>query len=142
MSKNKDMTLSLPEKFVSDNTNLENVAEDIIKYASLLVNDNLDQIIKGDCSDEVLDPLYEQYYTLSKVYGKYRQEHGVIYFEGNELFTRNTLTGLKLSLVMRKLRRARSIWGDQLSLDYDSAKELIEHFSRRYLTKDEEEEDL
>lgn len=140
MSKNKDMTLSIPEKFVSDNTNLENVADDIIKYASLLVNDNLDQITKNDCSDEVLEPLYEQYYTLSKVYGKYRQEHGVIYFEGNELFTRNTLTGLKLSLVMRKLKRARSIWGEQLTLDYDSAKELIEHFSRRYLTKEEEED--
>lgn len=139
MSKNKDLTLSLPENFVSDNTNIENVADDIIKYASLLVNSNLNQIIKDDCSDEVLDPLYEQYYTLSKIYGKYRQEHGVIYFEGNELFTRNTLTGLKLSLVMRKLNRARSIWGDQLTLDYDSAKELIEHFSRRYLTKDEEE---
>lgn len=139
MGKNKDMTLSLPAKFVSDNTNLENVADEIIKYASLLVKDNFEQIIRDDCSDEVLDPLYEQYYTLSKVYGKYRQEHGVIYFEGNELFTRNTLTGLKLSLVMRKLKRARSIWGEQLTLDYDSAKELIEHFSRRYLTKGEEE---
>ncbi len=142
MGKNKDMTLSIPEKFVNDNTNLENVADEIIKYASLLVKDNFDQIIQDDCSDEVLDPLYEQYYTLSKVYGKYRQEHGVIYFEGNELFTRNTLTGLKLSLVMRKLKRARSIWGEQLTLDYDSAKELIEHFSRRYLTKEEEEVDL
>ncbi|MCK4972849.1 MAG: hypothetical protein KAS52_05980, partial [Candidatus Heimdallarchaeota archaeon] len=61
-------------------------------------------------------------------------------FHGNELFTRNTLTGLKLGLVMGKLERAKSIWGEQLTLNYDDAKELIQYFFDRYLKKSEDDD--
>ena len=68
------------------------------------------------------------------------QEYGVVNFKGSELFTRNTLTGLKLGLLMGKLKRVKSIWGDKLNVDYNAAKELIQHFANRYLLKRDEEE--
>lgn len=88
-----------------------------------------------------LDKLSAEFNELSQVYGKLMQEYGVLNFQGSELFTRNTITGLKLGLLMHKLERARSIWKNQLNLDYDTAKEIIQHFANRYLMKKNEEDE-
>ena len=98
-----------------------------------------EELKKKDNLEKELDEVNKEFNQISQIYGKLRQEYGVIHFEANELYTRNTLTGLKLGMLMKKLEKAKSIWGPKLSLDYDSAKEIIKHYSDRYLLKREEE---
>ncbi|MCK4849476.1 MAG: hypothetical protein KAT16_10640, partial [Candidatus Heimdallarchaeota archaeon] len=89
--------------------------------------------------DQSVDETTEEYNQICQQFGKVMQEYGVVNFRGNELFTRNTVTGLKLGLLMGKLERAKSMWGDKLNLDYQAARKLIQHFSDRYLIKKEED---
>ena len=105
-----------------------------------LENLELDDLTNEENLEQDLTRLSEEFNHISQVYGKLRQEYGVLNFHGNELYTRNTLTGLKLGLVTGKLERAKSIWGDQLALDYDAAKELIQYFFDRYLKKSEDDD--
>ena len=117
----------------------EHLIDELLTFFDFINDIDFDEVSSKDNLAETLDDLREEFSKISQTYGKLRQEYGVINFQGNELFTRNTVTGIKLGLMMGKLERAKSIWGPQLSLDYDAAKELILHFTDRYLFKKEEE---
>ena len=117
----------------------EYLVDELLTFFNFINDVDFDEVYSKDNLAETLDELREEFSNISQTYGKLRQEYGVINFQGNELFTRNTVTGIKLGLMMGKLERAKSIWGPQLSLDYDAAKELILHFTDRYLFKKEEE---
>ena len=117
----------------------EYLVDELLTFFNFINDVDFDEVYSKNNLAETLDELREEFSNISQTYGKLRQEYGVINFQGNELFTRNTVTGIKLGLMMGKLERAKSIWGPQLSLDYDAAKELILHFTDRYLFKKEEE---
>ena len=140
MKKKQTFNIHLPDTVSEQIDDLENVVDSFLSNFMYLGNLELDDLTNEENLDEEFNRLSEEFSKISQVYGKLRQEYGVMNFHGNELFTRNTLTGLKLGLVMGKLERAKSIWGDQLSLDYAAAKELIQYFFDRYLKKSEDDD--
>ncbi|MHA1346822.1 MAG: hypothetical protein ACTSVO_06050 [Candidatus Heimdallarchaeaceae archaeon] len=139
MKKKQTFNIHLPYTISEQINDLENVVDQFLLNFMFLENLELDDLTNEDNLEKELNKLTEEFNKVSQIYGKLRQEYGVMNFHGNELFTRNTLTGLKLGLVMSKLERAKSIWGDQLSLDYNAAKELIQYFFDRYLKKSDDD---
>ena len=139
MKKKQTFNIHLPDTISEQIADIENIVDHFISNFKYLVNIELDDLTNEENLEKDLDKFSEEFNHISQIYGKLRQEYGVLNFHGNELFTRNTLTGLKLGLVMGKLERAKSIWGKQLTLDYDAAKELIQYFFDRYLKKSEED---
>jgi len=134
----KKYRILIPDITFDKVSDVEDMVDQLLDYYAYIQN-----LSEADLSDieelnENLDRISAEYNELCQDYGKLMQEYGVLNFQGSELFTRNTITGLKLGLLMNKLERARSIWGDQLNLEYDSAKEIIQHFADRYLMKKEE----
>ena len=139
MKKKQTFNIHLPDTISEKINDLENVVDQFLSNFMFLENLELDDLTNEDNLEKELNKLTEEFNKVSQIYGKLRQEYGVMNFHGNELFTRNTLTGLKLGLVMSKLERAKSICGDQLSLDYNAAKELIQYFFDRYLKKSDDD---
>ena len=138
MFNKKKYRILIPDITFDKVSDVEDMVDQLLDYYAYIQN-----LSEADLSDieelnENLDRISAEYNELCQDYGKLMQEYGVLNFQGSELFTRNTITGLKLGLLMNKLERARSIWGDQLNLEYDSAKEIIQHFADRYLMKKEE----
>lgn len=140
MKKKQTFNIHLPDAISEQINDIKNVVDHFLSNFMYLENLELDDLTNEENLETELNRLTDEYNKISQIYGKLRQEYGVLNFHGNELFTRNTLTGLKLGLVMGKLERAKSIWGDQLSLDYDAAKELIQYFFDRYLKKSEDDD--
>lgn len=139
MKKKQTFYIHIPDNIAEKITSVETVLDTLFSNFMFLENLEMDDLTNENNLENQLNKLTEEFNTKSQIYGKLRQEYGVLNFHGNELFTRNTLTGLKLGLVMGKLEKAKSIWGNQLSLDYDAAKELIQYFYDRYLKKKEDE---
>ncbi len=131
--------LLIPDKFAQNFDDLEFIIDELIVYFNFLNEIDFEELRQMTSLHDSLDKIREEFSNICQVYGKLRQEYGVIYFQGNELFTRNTVTGIKLGLLVGKLERAKSIWGSDLSLDYEAAKELINHFTTRYLFKKDDE---
>ncbi|MHA1552252.1 MAG: hypothetical protein ACTSUP_04525 [Candidatus Heimdallarchaeaceae archaeon] len=140
MKKKQTFNIHLPDTISEQIDDIENIVDHFLSNYKYLVNLELDDLTNEENLEQELDKFSEEFNQISQIYGKLRQEYGVLNFHGNELFTRNTLTGLKLGLVMGKLERAKSIWGEQLTLDYDAAKELIQYFFDRYLKKSEDDD--
>lgn len=140
MKKKQSFNIHLPDTILEQIDDIENVVDNFLSNFLYLENLELDDLTNEENLEKELSRLSEEFNMISQIYGKLRQEYGVMNFHGNELFTRNTLTGLKLGLVMGKLERAKSIWGEQLTLDYDAAKELIQYFFDRYLKKSEDDD--
>ncbi len=140
MKKKQAFNIHLPDTISEQIDDIENVVDHFLSNFKYLENLELDDLTNEENLEQELDKLSEEFNQISQIYGKLRQEYGVLNFHGNELYTRNTLTGLKLGLVMGKLERAKSIWGEQLSLDYDAAKELIQYFFDRYLKKSDDDD--
>ena len=135
MYNKKKYRILIPDITFDKVSNVEDMVNQLLDYY-LYIQDLEDaEFSDTEKLNESLDRISAEYNELCQDYGKLMQEYGVLNFQGSELFTRNTITGLKLGLLMNKLERARSIWGDQLNLDYDSAKEIIQHFADRYLMK-------
>jgi len=135
MKKKQSFNIHLPDTISEQIDDIENVVDNFLSNFKYLENLELDDLTNEENLEQELDRLSEEFNQISQIYGKLRQEYGVFNFHGNELYTRNTLTGLKLGLVTRKLEKAKSIWGVQLTLDYGAAKELIQYFFDRYLSK-------
>ena len=129
----------IPDQTADQFLDLEEFVDQLLTFYPFLANVNINELKTMKDLDKQVDSATEEYSQLCQQYGKIMQEYGVVNFKGSELFTRNTVTGLKLGLLMGKLKRAKSIWGDKLNVDYNAAKELIQHFSDRYLMKKEEE---
>jgi hypothetical protein len=140
MKKKQTFNIHLPDTISEQIDDIENVVDNFLSNFKYLENLELDDLTNEENLELDLTRLSEEFNQISQVYGKLRQEYGVLNFHGNELYTRNTLTGLKLGLVTGKLERAKSIWGTQLALDYDAAKELIQYFFDRYLKKSEDDD--
>ncbi len=140
MKKKQNFNVHIPDTISEQIDNIENIVDNFLSNYMYLENVELDDLTNEENLEKEFNKLSEEFNKISQTYGKLRQEHGVLNFHGNELFSRNTLTGLKLGLVMGKLERAKSIWGDQLSLDYNAAKELIQYFFERYLKKSEDDD--
>ncbi len=140
MSEKRKFNVWIPDSIADSIPDLSDLVDQLIYYYPYLMKVDCDELIKKKDLEEELDEVNKEFFQISQVHGKLRQEFGVVHFEGNELYTRNTLTGLKLGMLMKKLDRAKSIWGDKLNLDYNSAKEMIKHYSDRYLLKREEED--
>ncbi len=140
MKKKQTYNIHLPDKISEQIDDIEDVVDNFLSNYKYLENLELDDLTNEENLDKEFNKLSEEFNQISQIYGKLRQEYGVLNFHGNELFTRNTLTGLKLGLVTGKLDRAKSIWGEQLALDYDAAKELIQYFFDRYLKKSEDDD--
>lgn len=140
MKKKQNFNVHIPDTISEQIDNIENIVDNFLSNYMYLENVELDDLTNEENLEKEFNKLSEEFNKISQTYGKLRQEHGVLNFHGNELFSRNTLTGLKLGLVMGKLERAKSIWGDQLSLDYNAAKELIQYFFDRYLKKSEDDD--
>ena len=130
----------IPDSVAQNLKDHEYLVNELLTFFNFINDIDFDEVNSKENLPETLDELSEEFSKICQTYGKLRQEYGVINFHGNELFTRNTVTGIKLGLMMGKLERAESIWGPQLSLDYDAAKDLILHFTDRYLFKQEEED--
>ena len=139
MSEKSKYNIWIPDQTAEEILDLEDFIDNLIIYYQFLNSFNFDEVKYMKNLDSKVRETTEEYSRISQEYGKIIQEYGVINFRGNELFTRNTVTGLKLGLIMGKLEHAKAIWGDRLNLDYHAAKELIQHFSDRYLTKKDEE---
>lgn len=138
MYNKKKFRILIPDTSLEKISNIEDMVDQLLDYYIYIQDlDNAD-LTDTEKLNLNLDRISAEYNELCQDYGKLMQEYGVLNFQGSELFTRNTITGLKLGLLMNKLERARSIWGDQLNLDYDSAKEIIQHFADRYLMKKDE----
>jgi hypothetical protein len=129
----------IPDQTAEYFLDLEEFVDQLLTFYPFLSALDLDEVLKMKDLEKQVDIATEEYSNLCQRFGKIMQEYGVINFRGSELFTRNTVTGLKLGLLMGKLKRAKSIWGDKLNIDYQAARELIQHFSDRYLMKKEEE---
>ena len=140
MKKKRNFYIHIPDTISEPIDDIEEVVDNFLSNFMYLEKLELDDLTNEENLEKEFNKLSEEFNIISQVYGKLRQEYGVLNFHGNELFTRNTLTGLKLGLVMGKLERAKSIWGDQLSLDYNAAKELIQYFFDRYLKKSEDDD--
>lgn len=139
MSEKRKFNIWIPDSTAESIPDLVDLVEQLLYYFPYIFKVDLEELKKKDNLEKELEEVNKEFNQISQVYGKLRQEYGVIHFEANELYTRNTLTGLKLGMLMKKLERAKSIWGPKLSLDYESAKEIIRHYSDRYLLKREEE---
>jgi hypothetical protein len=139
MSEKRKFNIWVPDSTADAIPDLVDLVEQLLYYFPYIFKVDLEELKKKDNLEKELEEVNKEFNQISQIYGKLRQEYGVIHFEANELYTRNTLTGLKLGMLMKKLVRAKSIWGDKLSLDYESAKEMIIHYSDRYLLKREEE---
>ncbi len=139
MSKKQKFTVLIPDETYDLFTDVDEVIDRLIEHYSFIPEINYKELKEGNEVEKELDEITEEFGHISQVHGKLMQEFGVLNFSGNELYTRNTVTGIKLGLLMGKLERAKSIWGPQLSLNYDEAKVLIQHFADRYLLKKEED---
>ena len=139
MSEKRKFNIWVPDSTAETIPDIVDLVEQLLYYFPYIFKVDLEELKKKDNLEKELEEVNKEFNQISQIYGKLRQEYGVIHFEANELYTRNTLTGLKLGMLMKKLERAKSIWGDKLSLDYEAAKELILHYSDRYLLKREEE---
>ncbi len=140
MSDKVKYNIWIPDQIADLFLDLEEFVDHLITFYPFLESIDFNEMITMKELDSKLEEATEEYSQLCQQYGKIMQEYGVVNFKGSELFTRNTLTGLKLGLLMGKLKRAKSIWGDKLNVDYNAAKELIQHFANRYLLKRDEEE--
>ncbi len=129
----------IPDSVAQNMQDHEYLVNELLTFFNFISEIDFEEVKSKENLSESLDNLREEFSIISQTYGKLRQEYGVINFQGNELFTRNTVTGIKLGLMMGKLERAKSIWGTQLSLDYTAAQDLILHFTDRYLFKKDEE---
>lgn len=129
----------IPDQTAEYFLDLEEFVDQLITFYPFLSGMNIERVLAIKDLEKQVNEVTDEYSNLCQKFGKIMQEYGVINFQGSELFTRNTVTGLKLGLLMGKLKRAKSIWGDKLNIDYQAAKELIQHFSDRYLMKKEEE---
>jgi len=140
MSSKKKYRLLIPDVSFNKFEDVEDIIDHLIDFYPYLqmVSETNNTDLKN--LDKELEKLSTEYNELCQVYGKLMQEYGVYNFQGSELFTRNTITGLKLGLLMNKLQRVRRIWGDQFTLDYEAAREIIQKFADRYLMKKEIEE--
>lgn len=138
MSKKQKFTILIPDETYDLFEEIEEVIDTLIEHYKFIPEINYNELKEGNEVEKELDVITEEFGHISQVNGKLMQEYGVLNFSGNELYTRNTVTGIKLGLLMGKLERAKSIWGPQLSLNYDEAKTLIQHFADRYLLKKEE----
>ena len=138
MSKKQKFTILIPDITHDLFLDIEEVIDRLIEHYKFIPEIDYKNLKEGKDVEKELDKISEEFGHISQVHGKLMQEYGVLNFSGNELYTRNTVTGIKLGLLMGKLERAKSIWGSQLSLDYNDAKILIQHFADRYLLKKEE----
>lgn len=139
MSEKRKFNIWIPDSTAESIPDLTDLVDQLIYYYPYLMKVDCEELKKKKDLEKESDEVNAEFFQISQVHGKLRQEYGVVHFEANELYTRNTLTGLKLGMLMKKLNRAKSIWGEKLNLDYDSAKEMIKHYSDRYLLKKEEE---
>ncbi|OLS32739.1 MAG: hypothetical protein HeimAB125_05900 [Candidatus Heimdallarchaeota archaeon AB_125] len=139
MSEKRKFNIWIPDSTAESTPDLTDLVDQLIYYYPYLMKVDCEELKKKKDLEKESDEVNAEFFQISQVHGKLRQEYGVVHFEANELYTRNTLTGLKLGMLMKKLNRAKSIWGEKLNLDYDSAKEMIKHYSDRYLLKKEEE---
>jgi hypothetical protein len=139
MSEKRKFNVWIPDSTADSHPDLTELVDQLIYYFPYLMKVDCEELKKNKNLEQELEEVNKEFFQISQVHGKLRQEYGVVHFEANELYTRNTLTGLKLGMLMKKLDRAKSIWGEKLNLDYNSAKELIHHYSDRYLLKKEEE---
>ena len=139
MSDKNKYNIWIPDQTAEHFLDLEEFVDQLITFYPFLSSINLEELSKMKDLDEEVEKTTEEYSQLCQQVGKIMQEYGVINFQGSELFTRNTVTGLKLGLLMGKLKRAKSMWGEKLNIDYQAARELIQHFSDRYLMKKDEE---
>ncbi|MCG3220120.1 MAG: hypothetical protein H7641_01965 [Candidatus Heimdallarchaeota archaeon] len=138
MYKKNNYRLLIPDTTFDKVSDVEDMVNQLLDYYVYIQDLDGADLSDTEKLNTNLDKLSAEFNELSQVYGKLMQEYGVLNFQGSELFTRNTITGLKLGLLMHKLERARSIWGNQLNLDYETAKEIIQHFANRYLMKKNE----
>ncbi|MHA1202964.1 MAG: hypothetical protein ACTSQ4_10650 [Candidatus Heimdallarchaeaceae archaeon] len=139
MSDKNKYNIWIPDQTAEHFLDLEEFVDQLIAFYPFLSDVDFEEMKSMKDLDKQVDETTEEYSKLCQQVGKIMQEYGVINFRGSELFTRNTVTGIKLGLLMRKLTRAKSIWGEKINIDYEAAKELIQHFSDRYLMiKDEE----
>jgi hypothetical protein len=138
MSKKQKFTVLIPDETYELFSDIEEVIDRLIEHYKFISEIDYKELKEGTVVERELDEITEEFGHISQDHGKLMQEYGVLNFSGNELYTRNTVTGIKLGLLMGKLERAQSIWGTQLSLNYDEAKKLIQHFADRYLLKKEE----
>ncbi len=139
MSDKNKYNIWIPDQTAEHFLDLEEFVDQLITFYPFLSSVDLNELSKMKNLDDEVEKTTEEYSQLCQQVGKVMQEYGVINFQGSELFTRNTVTGLKLGLLMGKLKRAKSMWGEELNIDYQAARELIQHFSDRYLMKKDEE---
>ena len=139
MSEKRKFNIWIPDSTAESIPDLTDLVDQLIYYFPYLMKVDCEELKKKQDLEKEYDEVNAEFFQISQVHGKLRQEYGVVHFEANELYTRNTLTGLKLGMLMKKLDRAKSIWGEKLNLDYDSAKEMIKHYSDRYLLKRDDE---
>ncbi len=139
MSEKTKYNVWIPDQIAESFLDLDDFVTQLISFYPYLSLIDFVGIKKIKNFDQSVDETTEEYNQICQQFGKVMQEYGVVNFRGNELFTRNTVTGLKLGLLMGKLERAKSMWGDKLNLDYQAARKLIQHFSDRYLIKKEED---
>ena len=138
MYKKNKYRILIPDATFDKVSDVENMVNQLLDYYVYIQDLEEADLSDSEKLNDNLDRISTEYNELCQEYGKLMQEFGVLNFQGSELFTRNTITGLKLGLLMHKLERARSIWGNQLNLDYETAKEIIQHFANRYLMKKNE----
>ncbi|NPD88968.1 MAG: hypothetical protein HGN29_09590 [Asgard group archaeon] len=138
MYKKKKYRILIPDTTIDIVSDVEDMVTQLLDYYVYIQDLEDADLSDSEKLNADLDQISAEYNELCQDYGKLMQEYGVLNFQGSELFTRNTITGLKLGLLMNKLERAKSIWGEQLNLNYDSAKEIIQHFADRYLMKKED----
>ena len=139
MSEKTKYNIWVPDKTAENFLDLEEFIDQLLLFYAYIAKVDFNKLELSTNLERQVDRTTEEYSKICQEYGKLRQEYGVVNFSGNELFTRNTVTGLKLGLLMSKLNRSKNLWGDNFSLDYEGAKELIKHFSDRYLLKRDEE---
>lgn len=129
----------IPDKTADIFLDLEEFVDQLILFYPFLNKVKIEELRVMKDLDKQVEETTEEYSNLCQQYGKILQEFGVVNFRSSELFTRNTITGLKLGLLMGKLKRAKTLWGDKLNIDFNAARDLIQHFSDRYLMKEENE---
>ncbi|MHA1685610.1 MAG: hypothetical protein ACTSYD_04285 [Candidatus Heimdallarchaeaceae archaeon] len=120
---------------------ISDLVDEILELYDLLNEADFNKLLNLPHSEEELNKLEEEYFEQSKIYSKLRQEYGQLNYQANELFTRNTITGLKLGLLRSKLFQAKKKWEGNIALDFDAALRLIDHFAEVYLLKRELEQE-
>ena len=139
MSDKVKYNIWIPDKTADIFLDLEEFVDQLILFYPFLNKVKIEELRVMKDLDKQVEETTEEYSNLCQQYGKILQEFGVVNFRSSELFTRNTITGLKLGLLMGKLKRAKTLWGDKLNIDFNAARDLIQHFSDRYLMKEENE---